>query len=374
MLPTRDEYEAAGLLDRIETSVDDRLALLEWLSEHGFSIAEMATAHTSGLMQSLASDRIISSGRELTLDEAVAESGIEIDVFRSVLRASGFQPDTAVLTDASIELIREFATARELFSDVEVLHFVRVMGSSLSRIAEAANSLFLLDIETPIKMDKPSELELARQSELATASIDAVSRAIGALFRLHMREAIERSRVARQHATDLHLVPMAVGFVDLVGFTPLTAASSVRELIDLVVGFESRAYDIVNDHGGRLVKLIGDEVMFTTIDPSDACAIAVDMFSALGESATVTPRAGIAYGNMLAHGGDYYGSVVNLASRVADIAVPWEILVTDDLASRVAHSHPTESAGRRLLKGFAEPVPLFEVRREGPNEGPYRRT
>ncbi len=363
MTPSRDDYEAAGLLERIATSVEDPHALLDWLGERGFSLEELATAHASGLMQTLVSDRIISSGRVLTIDEAVAESGVELEVFRSVLRASGFRPDATVLSSDSLDLIREFVNARALFSDAAVLHFVRVMGSSLSRIAEAANSLFLLDIETPIKTDQPSELELARQGELATASLDAVSRAIGALFRLHTREAIERSRVARRHATELDLVPMAVGFVDLVGFTPLTAASSARELLDLVVGFESQAYDIVNDHGGRLVKLIGDEVMFTTIDAIDACAIAVEMFAALGESTAVTPRAGIAYGNMLAHGGDYYGPVVNLASRVADIAVPWEILVTDEVATRVAGTHPTDSAGRRLLKGFAHPVPLFEVRR-----------
>jgi adenylate cyclase len=237
------------------------------------------------------------------------------------------------------------------------------MGSSLVRIAEAANSLFLLDVEAPMKLQQPSELELARQSEFAVTSLDAVGRAIGALFRLHVRDAIERSRVARQRATDPDLVPMAVGFVDLVGFTPLTAASSTRELIALVVNFESRAYDIVNEHGGRLVKLIGDEVMFTTIDPIDAVTIVKSMFVALGESTAVAPRAGIAYGDTLAHGGDYYGPVVNLASRVADIAVPWEILVTDDVASRVRAIHELAPAGRRQLKGFADPVSLHEVRR-----------
>ena len=359
----RDDYEAAGLLTGIVTSVEDRLALLGWLEERGFTIDEMAVARTAGRLQSLASDRILSSSPEVTLDGAVSASGIDGDVLRSVLRAAGFQPDTVVLTEVSIELFREFASARAIFSDEEALHFVRVMGSSLARIAEAANSLFLLDVEAPMQVTMPSELELAKQSELAISSLDAVSRAIGGLFRLHIRDAIDRSRRARQHTTDPELVPMAVGFVDLVGFTPLTAESSARELISLVVSFESRAYDIVNDHGGRLVKLIGDEVMFTTIDPVDAVTIVLEMFRSLGESESVAPRAGIAYGNMLAHGGDCYGPVVNLASRVADVAVPWEILVTDSVADRVRDSQPLDPAGRRQLKGFADPVSLFEVRR-----------
>ncbi len=362
-MPTREQFEAAGLLTRVETSVDDRVALLDWLIERGFTIDQMVAAHAIGQLQSLAGDRILADGRELTLAEAVAATGIDDDVLRSVLRAAGFQPESATLTEASVELFQEFANARAIFSDEEALHFVRVMGSSLARIADAANSLFLLDVEAPMKLQHPSELELARQSEFAVLSLDAVSRAIGALFRLHVRDAIERSRLARARATDPDLVPMAVGFVDLVGFTPLTAASSARELIALVVNFESRAYDIVNEHGGRLVKLIGDEVMFTTIDPIEAVTIVTSMFAALGESTEVAPRAGIAYGDTLAHGGDYYGPVVNLASRVADIAVPWEILVTDEVATRVRAVHELAPAGRRQLKGFADPVSLHEVRR-----------
>lgn len=362
-MPTRDEYEAAGLLTRIPHSEADRVALLDWLSGLGFSIDEMVDAHAVEGLQSLATDRLLAPGTSISLEEAAAATHTEVDVLRAVMRAAGFPPDEVRLTEQSLRLFEEFANARALFSDDEALHFTRVMGASLARIAEAANSLFLVDIEGPIKANAPSELALAQQSLLASQSLESVSGAIGTLFRMHMLDATMRSREARRFASDPDLVPLAVGFVDLVGFTPLTAASSARELISLVVSFESRAYDIVNDHGGRLVKLIGDEVMFTTIEPAAACAIALDMFAALGEEAEVTPRGGIAYGDMLAHGGDYYGPVVNLASRVADIAVPWEILVTEEVAVRVTGVHELVAAGRRMLKGFPDPVALSEVRR-----------
>ena len=61
---------------------------------------------------------------------------------------------------------------------------------------------------------------------------------------------------------------------------------------------------------------------------------------------------------MLSHGGDCYGSIVNMASRVADVAVPWEILVTDDLAAHLDDGFTLEPAGRRMLKGFSDPVVL----------------
>lgn len=360
-MPTRDDYEAAGLLTRVITDVDDRLALLDWLASEGLTIDEMAEAHGRGQLNSLLTDRVLLQGRQFTIEEASERSGLDIDVLRTVLQAAGFQPDRSVLTESSLALFAEFVNARLLFSDEQALHFTRVMGSSLIRIAEAANSLFLLDVEAPLMQRAPSELELAQQAYLAISSLDNVAGAIGALFRLHMIDATMRSREARVNATDPDLVPLAVGFVDLVGFTPLTASSTARELIALVLAFESRAYDIVTAHGGRLVKLIGDEVMFTAIDAVDACEIVLELFAELAADAHVTPRAGIAFGDMLAHGGDYYGPTVNLASRVADVAVPWEILITESVASRLPERFAVEPAGRRLLKGFAAPVALSSL-------------
>ncbi|MBK5289239.1 MAG: adenylate/guanylate cyclase domain-containing protein [Acidimicrobiia bacterium] len=77
----------------------------------------------------------------------------------------------------------------------------------------------------------------------------------------------------------------------------------------------------------------------------------------------MAPHAGIAYGAVLGRGGDFYGPVVNLASRITDIAVPDEILVTEELMETAKSEADLdfEPAGRRLLKGFDEPVPLWSL-------------
>lgn len=154
---------------------------------------------------------------------------------------------------------------------------------------------------------------------------------------------------------------MAIGFVDLVGFTPVSSSAPARELLDLLLAFERHAHELVQAHGGRVVKLIGDEVMFAAVDPGDACRIADGLFREFAGRTDLTPRAGIAWGDVLAHGGDYFGAVVNLASRIADIAVPWEILLSPEVAARVPDGYRAEPAGRRLLKGFADPVPLSSL-------------
>ena len=115
-----------------------------------------------------------------------------------------------------------------------------------------------------------------------------------------------------------------------------------------------------------MVKHIGDEVMFVAVDPNAACEIALELVEAvetLGRG--VRPRGAVAFGPVLQRAGDYYGPVVNLASRVAELAVPYEILVTEELVHAAEHwSLAFKPAGRRMLKGFEEPVSLWELQRD----------
>src|SRR5260370_19913013 len=106
--------------------------------------------------------------------------------------------------------------------------------------------------------------------------------------------------------------------------------------------------------------------MFFVLEPDDACENALALVDRFAEDSNVTPRGGLAVGEILSRGGDYYGPVVNLASRIADLAVPNEILVTPDLRERAEKALAPvafDAAGRRLLKGFDEPLDLFAARR-----------
>jgi adenylate cyclase len=157
---------------------------------------------------------------------------------------------------------------------------------------------------------------------------------------------------------------LAIGFVDLVGFTPLSRERAPEDLAAVVERFEGLANDVIAAHDGRVVKLIGDAVMFVAVEPSAACEIALTMVERFAQDAVVTPRGGLAGGPVLTRGGDYYGPVVNVAARIAERAVPNEILVTraivDDAAGDRCRCEP---AGKRMLKGFPEPVSLYGAQR-----------
>jgi adenylate cyclase len=251
----------------------------------------------------------------------------------------------------------------QLFGERPALDFGRVLGSAIARVAESAVSLFLAQVENPLLRAGGGESAIAQANRDATASIGVLPVFMETLFRRHVEEAARRQARARDSDRSAVTVHMAVGFVDLVGFTPRTQQISPAELTVLIRDFEARAQDVVTTRGGRVVKLMGDEVMFVALGAGDGCEIALSLVEAFRDDASgVTPRGGLATGPLLMHGGDYYGTTVNLASRIADLAVPFEVLVVPEVAAQ-AGGFRFEPAGRRTLKGFAEPVQLYAATR-----------
>jgi adenylate cyclase len=248
-----------------------------------------------------------------------------------------------------------------MFSPHEALALIRVMGGSLARIADAAVSLFLVDVEAPRLRAGVSERELAEQVFAAAGLIDGLADRLDPILRRHVLQAVERNRRSTIGASERLLYRYAVGFVDLVGFTALSARLPAEDLSELIARFEAEAQDVVTQQGGRVVKLIGDEVMFVATDAGAAAAAAAALVTAPSTAFEgVAPRGGLAWGDVLVRGGDFYGSVVNLASRLVDLAVPGEVLVTESFAAAAPHCR-FDPAGRRVVKGFEAPVAVLSM-------------
>jgi adenylate cyclase len=356
---------AAGVYDPDAPDAADQRVVLGWLLAEGCPEPDIVRAARAGTLSAIVPDHAVRRGPRLSAAEAVAASGLSPEMVDELRRAAGLSPsdDDTGWARGDVDTLRTFAASRELFTDDELMAFTRVLGSSLARIADAANSLFLVDVENPLRSAGASQFSIARKSLQATSLLDAVVGIMGNLFRVHMAQSLSRTRRAREGAEDLYTSRMVVGFVDIVGFTSLAEQVTTRELDTIVREFERRAYDVVAEHGGRVVKLIGDEVMFVATDAPAACAAAqalVTSFRTHGGGPAVVPRGGLAYGSLLARGGDVYGPIVNLASRIAEMAVPNELLVTAQVAT-AAPAFRYEAAGRRMLKGIAEPVTLLSL-------------
>jgi len=362
------QFEAAGLYDPRAPNAAERLALLRWLAARGLALEQMIEAQRRGLLTALAADVALRPGGRLTLAELAARIGTvpgQVETFRMATGLPPVEADEPAFNEDDVATFAAFAAGAAQFGEIPLRRFTRVMGSSLARIAEAAISLFYGSVEVPIRAAGAGELALAEANLRAVQTIEVLPPAMANIFRAHMEIAIRRFRQA-QRSLSSDTACFTVGFVDLVGFTTLSRRMTARELATVVDRFEDTAHDVATARGGRIVKLIGDEVMFVTVAATAACDIALTLVEQFAGDSSITPRGGLATGELLFRGGDYYGPIVNLAARLADVAVPGELLVTPEVADEAGSAGwRFEPAGKRLLKGFDHPVTLLAVARAG---------
>ena len=231
-------------------------------------------------------------------------------------------------------------------------------------------SMFDIDVEMPLQGDA-DRTQMARAALEATANLTAVTEALDPLMRVHLYQAAGRLHRGSMAAEDRSAVRRAIGFVDLVGYTTLSAEASLVELATLVREFEALAHEAVGAEGGWVVKTIGDAVMLAAEDADDLTRGAQALLGTFGPSAGVEARGGLAVGDVLSRGGDYYGPVVNAAARLADVAVPGELLATAVLGEALSPDR-TQPAGRRQLKGFAAPIEVVSISDPGVSPGAAR--
>jgi hypothetical protein len=193
------ELEALDLYDPDAPKAADRLALIAWLLERGFTLEQMADAQASGSLTGLAGDHVIRPGRRLTLAEVAERAGLRPEDVESIRRASGFPaigPDERDFSEADAESLELFKLGAATFSEEEALRLTRVVGSSLARIAETAVAMFLTTVEAPLVAAGGGELELAKANVEAASIVSVLPPLLDTLFRVHMEAAVRRSRLA----------------------------------------------------------------------------------------------------------------------------------------------------------------------------------
>ena len=184
---------------------------------------------------------------------------------------------------------------------------------------------------------KDAELTDDRIVLSAGALLPIVPRVLTATWQRHLQAAIRRRlSIAEAGGGQLGVV----GFADLVGFTALSQQVGGDELAAIVEQFEQLAFDVVTANGGRVVKMIGDEVMFTVDSPVAAAEIGLALAEGTrGADELSDLRVGLAYGSLLEREGDLYGPVVNIASRITAIAFPGSIVVGQAMHDHLEGRH-----------------------------------
>jgi adenylate cyclase len=297
----------------------------------------------------------------LSANEVAAAAGIDVDQLVSTYALLGIDVadrDAPGFREAEVAFIRALRA-----DDAAMIvggwgdDVLRVIGSALARVADAAIAGYVGEVEQSLAEAGAHPSEWMETALVGLQAVDDLGQGLAPLLVHHVQQAVERQRAAQSAVTSRLHFRYAVGFVDLVGFTSFSRTADAPELVALLRRFENGAHDVATAHRGRIVKHIGDEVMFTALEPAAACAIARELLARF-DGDGVHGRGGIAWGELVSRGGDFYGPVVNLAARLVDAAVQGEVLVDEAVAEAVGGLEP---AGRRQLKGFDEPVRVWSL-------------
>ena len=365
-------YQAAGLYDPDAPDAADRADLLAFLEEVGCSLDEMLAANARGRLFALAGDRIIRPNRDqFTLAEVAAQIGTDEALIRRSWRALGLplrEPNAKVASPDDVDALRTHVALVAFFGEDAALALARVTASAMARIGEALSTTVRA---TPTELDiaaTGSEATTARAFAAAASIVPAAGRFLDTMYRHH----IESARSLFEEAVAAHperQIAMGVGFVDLCDFTQLSGQLDPTKLAHLLTRFEEVATDVATDCRSRVVKFIGDAVMFVAPDPAAVVDTAVSLMThpeAMGSG--LRARGGIAFGPVLAQDGDFFGPPVNLAARLVAAAHAGTLLLAADLQERIGDRWPVQSVPPLALRGIEHPVDALVLQVEFPEQ------
>jgi adenylate cyclase len=260
----------------------------------------------------------------LTPPEVWQRASATEELGRRLWRAMGFAylPDDAVaLTDDDVEAlaaINGFLQMSGISTDTAV-RFARLLGQTMGRVAEALNAIVDQAVE------EMSALPPGETDDVMVLAAEVVNPLIEQEMSYLLRRHLYAGAVRRLAGIDLEQPEVAVGFADVVSYTRLSGRLPESDLARLLELFESTTADLITDRGGRVVKLIGDAVLFAFDDPRPAAHLALDLVETFGGEQPDL-RVGLAHGPVLSRLGDLFGPPVNLASRLVSYARPGTVL------------------------------------------------
>lgn len=319
-------------------------------------------------------DHVLGGRPHLRSRQVSTEAGVSLRSARKFWRALGFpemdEEEHAFTAADVVALQRVSGLVREgVLDEVTALGLTRAVGRSVDRLASWQVQL-LGEVLAEQEEDGSTDALTGSTdiTELAGMLADRFEPLVVYAWRRHLASALIRYRSEEHDDPGTTTMRRTIGFADLVSFTRVVRRLSERELAALVQRFEAIASDVVASHGGRIIKTVGDEVLFVAWPPAAAAGIALDLAAEM-EADPLLPdvRVGLASGQVLARMGDVFGTTVNRASRLTSIAAPGTVLADDATSSSLSAISGFACAPlrRRTLKGIGQVSPWLVTRSAG---------
>jgi adenylate cyclase len=341
----------------------------------GVTIEKIAEAIEHGLFTFEYLDRFHpepSPRSDKDLGQFAESLGLDLTLVKSIYLAMGLAEPSHddTMTTEEEEILTRFVDVWDRGGEEALVRAARLVGEPARLLSEGWTRLYVEKIapeHTVGPLDDRITM-IVETTEKATLLAPAMFQW---LLQTHLRRAIDRANIEgleetmRGHGLSLPLPDTlpAVAFVDMSGYTAMTELEGDTHAVRSSDVIRERSQRAGQRHGGRLVKLLGDGAMLYFDEVTNALAAVVELVETLSRDG-LPAHAGVHAGSLVEHDGDYYGSTVNLASRIAGQAVAGEVLVS---AAVVEESDTGgfvfEPRQQARLKGIDEPVQLYDVSR-----------
>ena len=301
---------------------------------------------------------------ELTAEDVARASGFTEEQTLRLWRALGFPTagTEAVFTDADVRALSLVAGSVESgdLDEETVLRMTRALGQMMARLADWEVGTLAGRVEQIEASDQASGSRLATARRRVEVLQPTFEELLIYAWRRHLAAAAARVAVLGDTQENLTTADLTVGFADLVGFSAYSNELSRREIGEMVEEFENRCLDAVARRRGRVIKTLGDSVLFVADSPVGAYAVADEIIRQIGASQTLPDvRIGLATGPVVLRLGDVFGPAVNLASRMMSVARRNRVICDEVTAAALPTADfEVRPLPSRPLRGFGEITPI----------------
>ncbi|HZJ04579.1 MAG TPA: adenylate/guanylate cyclase domain-containing protein [Nocardioidaceae bacterium] len=300
----------------------------------------------------------------LTSSEVASAAGVTLEQARRLWRALGF-PDAreeAAFTSADLSALSTLVTSVQVGAiDFETaVRLTRAVGVTMARLADWQVATLTARVEQLEASTEATGSRIGSALRLAEQVGVPFEQLLLYSWRRHLAAAVGRVESLGAADADLLSTQVTVGFADLVGFTALSNEMDEDRLADMVEIFESRCADLVAAKHGRVIKTLGDSVLFVSEDPTRALEIALNIVDAIGNDDRLPDvRLGLATGSVTMRLGDVFGPPVNMAARLTRVARRNRVIADGPTANQLSHeTFWMRTLPARPVRGFGivEPV------------------
>ncbi len=314
--------------------------------------------------------QILGDEPRFTTLEVATQVGLPVDDVRRLWRTLGLPEhdvDEPVYTTSDVTAVHTLVSMMGSGSiNLEVaLNLMRGLGQTMTRLADWQTATLVQRIEELGSSSEVSGARSAAAQQLLDDLIDPFETLLGYAWRRHLAAAVARVEALGELEADLMTTEVTVGFADIVQFTALSNSIDRSGIGDLVEVFEARCQDVVANHGGRVIKSIGDSVLFTTEDAVAGMEIAEGIINVIGRDPRMPDvRLGLATGSVVMRMGDVFGPPVNMAARLTAVARRNRIVIDAVTAAQLPNDRwESRRMPARPVRGFGIVEPLTVRRR-----------